>query len=68
MYTIEEKQITDAVIEFTKKDLNAGLELVTGLFVSLTTLAVDLSGEDPSKKIVIESGEKRGVTIHAIKK
>ena len=43
------------------------MSVATGLFVSLVVSWIELKGEDPSKKITINGGDQRDITIHAQK-
>ena len=62
----QESELQEAFIDFAAEYPQTALTLITGLFVGLLEHELKTRGEDHKKEIVIDGGEFRGITIHAI--
>jgi len=56
-----------AVLDMLNNDYPAALSIVTGTFVSLTLEIMRRNGHDTDQKILIDGGNNRDITIHALK-
>ena len=61
------KQFEEAVDRLVDESPKMALEIITGYFVGLTTALLTAHGEDADQEIVIDGGEARNITIHAVK-
>jgi hypothetical protein len=62
-----QKNFEKAVIELAQEDISTALSVLTGCFVSLVLEVMRREGHDPDGDIKIDGGEKRDITIHAVK-
>ena len=65
----KEQEITNLIGELAGEDVDAALELATGIFVGMLTAYMEFKGEDPNVETVITGsgpGQRR-ITLHAKK-
>ena len=62
-----QKQFEEAVDRLVDESPKMALKIITAYFVGLTTALLTAHGEDADQEIVIDGGEARNITIHAVK-
>ena len=56
-----------ALLRMVEEDEQTALCLVTGAFVGLTLELIRRQGHEPVGDVLIDGGESRDITIHAVK-
>lgn len=60
------KKFEESFLELVDDDVEAALQLITGMFVGLTVEYTKIRGHDPSVDLFIDGCGNRNITIHAV--